>query len=192
MVFTESGMIMVDSVDKPVHKQLGITLTFSPKEKLVIFVQPENAGFMYQPADKQLSALNTTDAIPLQFLKAPSPIESTECGISTDVIFDNSEHKKDGITLTLLPKVKLLILTQPAKALNSLADPAEVQLSALNTTDVKPLQFSKAQSPIEFTEVGIVMAVKPTQPLKAQPPMINTELGMVTDVRPLQSLNEPL
>ena len=36
------------------------------------------------------------------------------------------------------------------------------------------------------TELGMVMEVRPLQPSKAKSPMLVTELGMVTEVRPLQ------
>ena len=43
-------------------------------------------------------------------------------------------------------------------------EPAYVQLSALNTTDVKPVQPLKASSPMLSTEFGIVTDVSPVQP----------------------------
>jgi hypothetical protein len=41
--------------------------------------------------------------------------------------------------------------------------------------EVKPVQWAKAQSWIEVTELGMVMEVKPVQPLKAEFPIIVTE-----------------
>ena len=55
-------------------------------------------------------------------------------------------------------------------------------------TDVKPLQRSKALSPILVTEFGIVTDVKPLQLSKAPYSILVTEFGMVTDVKPLHLL----
>ena len=56
-------------------------------------------------------------------------------------------------------------------------------------TEVRLLQDSKAQSPIEMTEFGIVIEVKPSQLEKAYSPIEMTEFGIVTEVNPLQSVN---
>ena len=53
-------------------------------------------------------------------------------------------------------------------------------------SDVNLLQYSKAQSPIFVTELGMVTDFKPLQPEKAPPPILVTEFGMVTDVNLLQ------
>ena len=82
---------------------------------------------------------------------------------------------------TLLPKVKLLILEQLANALEN-----TVQLSALNTTEVNPLQPEKASAPILVTEFGIVTDVKLVQFWKALSPTLVTEFGIVTEDIPLQ------
>ena len=51
-------------------------------------------------------------------------------------------------------------------------------------TEVRLVQPSKADQPIEVTELGMVTEVRPVQPLK---PLRNvTELGMVTEVKPVQ------
>jgi hypothetical protein len=52
--------------------------------------------------------------------------------------------------------------------------------------DVRPLQLSKAPSPIDVTLFGIVTEVRPLQPQKAAFPMDVTLFGIVTEVRPLQ------
>ena len=52
--------------------------------------------------------------------------------------------------------------------------------------DVKPLQSKKARFPILVTEFGIVIDVKLLQYKKAYSPIVVTEFGMVTDVKPLQ------
>ena len=49
-------------------------------------------------------------------------------------------------------------------------------------TDVKPLQYWKAQAPILVTEFGMVTDVKPLQLSKALSPILVTEFGIVTDV----------
>ncbi len=87
-------------------------------------------------------------------------MEVMESGIVTDDNPIKPEQRFCGIYLTLLPKVKLVIFLQPEKG----QDPTDVQLSALNTTEVRPVQ-----------------------PEKASPPMLVTEFGIVTEVRPLQS-----
>ena len=58
------------------------------------------------------------------------------------------------------------------------------QLRALYVTEVSPVQSLKASSPIEVTELGMVIEVSPVQPQKASSPIEVTELGMVTEVRP--------
>ena len=64
-----------------------------------------------------------------------------------------------------------------------------MQFSALNTTDVSPLQSENALLPIEVTELGMVTDVSPLQHENAELPIEVTELGMVTDVSPMHSLN---
>lgn len=64
--------------------------------------------------------------------------------------------------MTLSPIVKVLRFEQP---LNTEAL-IWVHFSALNVTEVSPSQPSKAPSPIEVTELGIVSEVSPEQPLK--------------------------
>ena len=51
-------------------------------------------------------------------------------------------------------------------------------------TDVKPLQNSKAPSPIDVTLLPMFTVVRPLQPLKAPSPIDVTLSGMVTDVKP--------
>ncbi len=48
-----------------------------------------------------------------------------------------------------------------------LDEPHELQFSALKITSVRPVQSLKAETPIEVTELGIVIDVGPVQPLKA-------------------------
>ena len=54
-------------------------------------------------------------------------------------------------------------------------------------TFVKPVQPSKAPSPILVTELGIVIEVKPLHLQKASDSISVTELGIVTEVKPVQS-----
>ena len=54
--------------------------------------------------------------------------------------------------------------------------------------EVRPRHPPKAPSPILFTELGIVIEVRPRQPLKTQFPILFTELGIVIEVRPRQPL----
>ena len=46
-----------------------------------------------------------------------------------------------------------------------------MHFSALNVTEVRPLQSKKVYSPIEVTELGMVMEVSPEQLRKADSPM---------------------
>ena len=55
-------------------------------------------------------------------------------------------------------------------------------------TEVRELQFSKADSPIVVTLLGMVTEVRELQPLKADRPIVVTLLGMVTEVREVQRL----
>ena len=52
------------------------------------------------------------------------------------------------------------MFVQPEKTKLNLV-PAYVQLSALNTTDVNPVQYKKAPEPMLVTELGIVTDVRP-------------------------------
>ena len=91
-----------------------------------------------------------------------------------------------GIRFTLFPKVKLVRLLQPANGLL----PTEIQLSALNTTEVIPLQFWNAELPMEVTEPPMVTEVILLQPENAELPIEVTELGMVSvPASPLQPEN---
>ena len=58
-------------------------------------------------------------------------------------------------------------------------------------TDVRPLQLTKALSPILVTELGIVIEVRPLHVQKAKFPILVTELGIVTEVRLLQESKAP-
>ena len=58
-------------------------------------------------------------------------------------------------------------------------------------TLVRPLQPSKAFSPMEVTEFGIFTLVRPLQPSKAFSPMNWTEFPIIKLVRPLQSEKAP-
>ena len=49
-------------------------------------------------------------------------------------------------------------------------------------TEVRLVQPSKADQPIEVTELGMVTEGRPVQPEKAEAPIEMTELGMVTVV----------
>ena len=88
----------------------------------------------------------------------------------------------------MLPRVKLVMFEHPENPLVS-PEPSNVQLSALNSTDIRPLQPLNAEVPMELTEFPMVTNVKPLQPENAEFPMEVTELGMVTDVKPLHPEN---
>ena len=58
----------------------------SPKVKVVMLVQPQNAlSPGYEPAFVQLSALKWTEDKPLQLLNASAPMEVTELPMVTEV-----------------------------------------------------------------------------------------------------------
>ena len=97
-----------------------------------------------------------TDVKPPQPRKARTPIEVTELGMVMDVIFEPLT-KLSGNILTPLPIVADVI--PPVVIL-----PFDEQFFAFQIRLVKPLQPSKAFSPIEVTELGIVTDVKPMQP----------------------------
>ena len=96
-----------------------------------------------------------TDANPLQPEKADWPIEVTELGIVTSVIFEPL-RKLSGNNSTSLPIVADVM--PPVDIL-----PFEEQFFAFQIRLVKPPQPSKAPSPIDVTELGIVIDVKPLQ-----------------------------
>ena len=93
-----------------------------------------------------------------------------------------------GIVLTFSPIVRLVRLEQPSKT-GYVEVPIDVQFSALNTTDVNPLQLLNAEPPIEVTELGKDTDVSPLQPENASSPIEVTELPIVTEVSPLQPEN---
>ena len=128
-----------------------------------ILVQPLNTGEDEEPIVEQFSALKTTDVRPLQPEKAYSPIDVTELGMVTDVRPLKCLKAKAGIVLTPSPIVRDEILLQPSNT-GKPKEPIVEQFSALKTTDVRPLQPLKADSPIEVTELGMVIAVRPLQP----------------------------
>ncbi len=72
---------------------------------------------------------------------------------------------------TLFPKVTLVTFEHPLKALDGPTLPANMQLSALNTMDVRPVQFSNARFPMLVMLLGMVTDVSPVQPWKAYWPM---------------------
>ena len=55
-------------------------------------------------------------------------------------------------------------------------------------TDVKPVQYWKATSPMLVTLLGMVIDVKPEQKLKAPSPMLVTLLGMTVFLHPYTSV----
>ena len=57
---------------------------------------------------------------------------------------------------------------------------------ASTVMEASPLQLSKAMSPIEVTELGMVMEVSPLQPANAELPIEVIELGIVMELRSLQ------
>ena len=63
-----------------------MNVTLSPKLKVVMFKQPENAPISKDPSTPQLWALKSTVVSPLQPENAIDPIEVTELGMVMDVI----------------------------------------------------------------------------------------------------------
>ena len=76
----------------------------------------------------------------------------------------------------------VLMFVHPTKvsAANSTSDPSIV-------TAVRPVQSSNALSPTDSTFCGILISDNPLQYEKAYSPMEVTELGMVNEVSPEQS-----
>ena len=73
------------------------------------------------------------------------------------------------------------------------ADEPKVNGASISeTTEVRPLQYPNAYSPIEVTLLGMVKEVRPLQPANAERPIEVTLLGMVKEVRPLQPANAEL
>ena len=102
---------------------------------------------------------------PLQPEKAELPIEVTELGM---VVF-------------LQPASKVFVAVSIIALQLSLESYLELPLST--TIDFKPLQKEKTLSPIEVTELGMLMLVK-SLPQKADSPIEETELGMLMLVKP--------
>ena len=104
----------------------------------------------------------------------------------TDVMLGHTSKAYLGIVVTASPMVRDASAVHPPK-IGDVEDPILVQFSALKATEVMPLQSLKAESPIVFTELGMVIDVRPLQPSKAPLPISVTELPMVSSpVRPVQ------
>ena len=106
------------------------------------------------------------DVKPLQPENARSPIEVTELGI----------------TVFLHPNISVLVADSTIALQLFLESYTVFPLST--TMVVKPLQELNAQSPIEVTELGMVIDVKPLQPANAQLPIEVTELGITVFLHP--------
>ena len=92
-----------------------------------------------------------------------------------------------GITVFLHPNISVLVADSTI-ALQLFLE--SYTLFPLPTTMVvKPLQEPNAKSPIEVTELGMVIDVKPLQYSNARSPIEVTELGMLIDVKPLHQEN---
>ncbi len=148
-----------------------------------------------------------------QFQKALSPIDVTELGMVRDVKLEQFQKALSPIDVTELGMVRDVKPEQPRKAstpidvtpsgitvvlhplINSLA---EVFIIALQDSlesytglpsstiiDVKPAHQENAPSPIDVTELGMMMNVKPEQPEKAEPPIDVTPSGITVLLHPL-------
>ena len=84
----------------------------------------------------------------------------------------------------LQPASKVFVAVSIIALQLSLESYLELPLST--TIDFKPLQKEKTLSPIEETELGIVMLVNRLQFRKVPSPIEETELGIVTLVKPRQ------
>lgn len=138
---------------------LGIKVFLHPEisvfdEVCMIALHPLRLSYIVLPFE------TLTEVSPLQLENAWSPMLVTESGMVMEVRPPIPLHRYAGITLTLLPKTKLLMFKQPLNT-GELDDPADVQLSALNTTEVNPVQPRKADKPMEVTELGMVTEVNP-------------------------------
>ena len=63
--------------------------------------------------------------------------------------------------------------------------------SIIDFTSISDEQYSKANSSILVTLLGIVTVVRPVQSMKAQFPMLVTLLGIVTEIRPVHFPKAP-
>ena len=75
-----------------------------------------------------------TEVKPLQPLNAEEPIEVTELGIITEVNPVSASHRYDGMLVTVLPKLKVLILFKPLNG--ELVEVKLLQLAAFQFTVV--------------------------------------------------------
>ena len=148
---------------QPEKAELPILVTASG---IVTEVKPVQCQKAYLPILVTASGI-VTEVKPLQSEKASSPILVTDEGMVIEVKPLNPEHKRDVIFSTLSPKVKVLIFVQWANTPSLLRSPPHEQFRAFHVTEVKPVQYPKASSPILVTPSGIVTEVKPMQYLKA-------------------------
>ena len=109
------------------------------------------------------------DVKPLQFINARLPIEVTELGMVIDVKPLHSLNASSpiavtelGITVFLHPNISVLVADFTIALQLFLESYTVFPLST--TMVVKPLQEPNAKSPIEVTELGMVIDVKPLQP----------------------------
>lgn len=72
---------------------------------------------------------------------------------------------QSGIAVTLCPMVKFLRLVHPTKTAR--LEPIRVHLSALNVTEISPVQPLKALLPIDVIASGMVIETNPVQFRKA-------------------------
>ena len=119
---------------------------------------------------KALSAIEMTpsgmltDVRPLQPENAYAPIDVTLLPMVTEVRLLQFWHTKLGICLTLLPKMMFVRLVDGKILFSKFKKcPAEMQLSALNMSDVRLLHPMKAASPIVVTPLPMVTEARLVQ-----------------------------
>ena len=93
------------------------------------------------------------------------------------------------IVFTASPIVTVDNAVQPLKTGEVYCLPIRVQLSALNSTLVRPVQPLNAEPPMLVTLLGITTLVRPVQPLNAELPIVVTPLGISIFVSPVQPRN---
>ena len=157
MVVTELGMDMLVRPLQPENAELpmdvtvlGIMVFWQPRINILLAVSIIALQLLRE--SNIVFPLDTVILVkPLQPENAFSPMVVTELGIVTLVIFV-PDTKLFGITCTSLPIVTC--------SMDFGRLPFELQFTAFHTSCLIPLQPENAFSPMDVTELGIVMLVR--------------------------------
>ena len=110
-------------------------------------------------------------------IKALAPIDVTELGMVTEVKPLSELHKRPGILVTVLPKLKFWRVYKPSNGYVFSA--MSSQLTAFQFTVTMPEHPLKAASPHDVRVVGMVTVVNAVQLKKAYFLMTETVFGIV-------------